>query len=179
MMDLKGKEVCVLGLGNSGFAASNLLLAKRSNVKISEINDNLNIRKKLKILQNKGIKWEIGKHSEEFILSSQLIVVSPGVRSDLPILEKARQRKIPVISEIELAYQFCPSKIVAVTGTNGKTTTVKLISHLLKEKFKVYEGGNLDIPIEIPFSSIVEKLSEEDIVVLGSKQFPTSEYLIF
>ncbi len=171
LIDWEGKKVCVLGLGKSGFAASDLLLAKRSHVKVSEINDNLSIRKKLKILQSKGVKSEIGKHSKKFILSSRLIVSSPGVRSDLPILENARCRKIPVISEVELAYQFCPSKIVAVTGTNGKTTTVKLISHLLKEKFKVYESGNLDIPLEIPFSSIVERLTSEDMVVLEVSSF--------
>ncbi len=116
---------------------------------------------------------------KRFILSSQLIVISPGVRSDLPILEDARRRKIPVISEIELAYQFCPCKIVAVTGTNGKTTTVKLIAHLLKEKFKVYECGNLDIPVEIPFSSIAEKLNPEDIVVLEVSSFQLQNTISF
>jgi len=179
MIDLKDKEVCVLGLGVSGFAACKLLLAQKINVKISEINDNPNTKDKLKILQDKGVKFEIGKHSAEFILSCDLIVVSPGVRFDLPILKKARQNKIPVISEIELAYQFCPSKIIAVTGTNGKTTTVKLISHLLKEKFNVYEGGNLDIPFEVPFSSFVEKLYGEDIVVLEVSSFQLENILYF
>jgi UDP-N-acetylmuramoylalanine--D-glutamate ligase len=179
MINLKDKEVCVLGLGVSGFAACELLLAKGADVKVSEINDNTNIKGKLKILHDKGVKSEIGRHSEEFILSCGLIVVSPGVRFDLPVLEKARQKKIPVISEIELAYQFCHSKIVAVTGTNGKTTTVKLISHLLKEKFNVYEGGNLDIPFEIPFSSFVEKLSGEDIVVLEVSSFQLENILYF
>jgi UDP-N-acetylmuramoylalanine--D-glutamate ligase len=175
MIDLKDKEVCILGLGKSGFAASNLLLSKGSNVKLSEINENPNIRKKLKALQKQGAKWELGKHSEEFILSSNLIVVSPGVRSNVPVLENARRKGIPVISEIELAYYFCPSKIIAVAGTNGKTTTVKLISHILKEKFKVYEAGNL----EIPFSSIVEKLKQEDIVVLEVSSFQLKNILSF
>jgi len=84
-----------------------------------------------------------------------------------------------VISEIELAYQFCPAKIIAVTGTNGKTTTVKLIAHLLKEKFKVYEGGNIDIPFEIPFSSFAEKLSADDIVVLEVSSFQLKNTLYF
>lgn len=179
MIDFKNKEVCVLGLGVSGFAACELLLDEGINVKVSEINDNPNTQDKVKSLYGKGVKSEIGRHSEEFILSCDLIVVSPGIRFDLPVLEKARQKKLPVISEIELAYQFCPSKIIAVTGTNGKTTTVKLIAHLLKEKFNVYEGGNLDIPLEIPFSSFVGKLSAEDIVVLELSSFQLENILYF
>ncbi len=179
MIDLKDKRVCVLGLGVSGFAACELLIDKGINVKVSEANDNSHIKDKLKSLYDKGVKVEIGGHSDEFVLSSDLIVVSPSVRFDLPVLQKAKQKKIPVISEIELAFWFCPSRIVAVTGTNGKTTTVKLIFHLLKEKFKAHEGGNLDIPFEIPFSSFVERLSSEDIVVLETSSFQLQNILSF
>ncbi|MDD5455361.1 MAG: Mur ligase family protein, partial [Candidatus Ratteibacteria bacterium] len=179
MISFKNKKVCVMGLGVSGFAACELLFAKGIDVKVSEINDNASTKNKLKILSDRGIKAEIGKHSDKFILSCDIIVVSPGVKFDLPILEKARQCRIPILSEVELAYQFCPSRIVAVTGTNGKTTTVKLISHLLKERFNVYEGGNLDIPLEVPFSSFVEKLSAKDIVVLEVSSFQLKNTLYF
>jgi len=179
MIDLKGKEVCVIGLGVSGFAACELLLAQKAKLKISEINDSPRIRDKLKVLDKKEINYEIGKHSENFILSCDLLVVSPGVRFDLPVLQKAKRKKIPIISEIELASWFCPSKIIAVTGTNGKTTTVKLITHLLKEKFNVYAGGNLDMPFEVPFSSFVRKLSAEDITVLELSSFQLKNTLYF
>lgn len=173
MIDIKNKEVCVLGIGKSGFSASQLLVSKGARVKISESSDTPDIRKKIDILQAEDA--ETGGHTENFVLSSQLIVVSPGVRSDLPVLLSAKKRRILVISELELAYQLCPSKIVAVTGTNGKTTTVKLISHLLKEEFNIYEAGNL----EIPFSSIVNELAPKDVVVLEVSSFQLRDILNF
>lgn len=176
MRNVENKEVTVLGLGMSGFSASKLLLSKGRRVKVSEINDNPAIKERLKILMKKGITFEIGKHSDEFILSSDLIVISPGVVSHLPLLEKARMRGIPVISEIELAYRLSPSsKIIAITGTNGKTTTVKLISHLLKKTFRVHEAGNLPIP----FSDIVERIKKDDVVVLELSSFQLKNIVSF
>jgi len=166
-MNLKELEITVLGLGESGFSAANFLLEKGAKVKISEIQSNPGLQKKLRVLERKGAVGELGKHSEGFVFPSQLLVTSPGIPPQLPILKQAREQKIPVIGDLELASSFCRAPIVAVTGTNGKTTTAKLIAHLLRKKVKVFEVGN----IGTPFSSCVNKIDENSWVIMEISSF--------
>ena len=85
-----------------------------------------------KDLMNSGILWEEGCHSEQTILSAEMLIKSPGI-PEIELLVKARSKGIEVLSEIEFAYRFTNGKIIAVTGSNGKTTTASLIHHILKK----------------------------------------------
>src|SRR5271155_42757 len=99
-------------------------------------------------LRAAGVKLELGVHNEATFLDQDLIVLSPGVPSRLLSLEQARMRGIPIWSEIELAWRFLRGKLVAITGSNGKTTTTSLVGHILKTSgIPTQIGGNIGIPL--------------------------------
>ncbi|MCD6094054.1 MAG: UDP-N-acetylmuramoyl-L-alanine--D-glutamate ligase [Candidatus Omnitrophica bacterium] len=155
------KKVGVIGLGRSGWAATQLLRARGVDVEVSDCSESKDIAEKAEILQEQGIRVELGRHSRGFIQNKNLIVVSPGVHNPLVSLW-AKQENIPLISEIELGYYFCHAPIIAISGTNGKTTTATLIESLLKNAAKkVALCGN----IGIPFSQIVSENNYEIIVL--------------
>lgn len=137
-MDLKGKRVTVLGYGKTGEACVEVLLKLGAEVKVSEKNLNTNLPE--------GIDTEVGKHSEDFVLDSDLIVLSPGVRWNEPVLKLAREKGIETISEVELAYRLTNVPIIAITGTNGKTTTSSLTAYILSYKKAVKLVGNIGTP---------------------------------
>lgn len=137
-MDLKDKRVTVIGYGKTGEACVEVLLKLGARIKLSDKKKDLDIPN--------GVEAELGGHTEEFILDSDLIVVSPGVRWDEPILKKARERGIEVISEIELAYRLTNVPIIAITGTNGKTTTTSLTAYILSTEKDIRLVGNIGIP---------------------------------
>jgi UDP-N-acetylmuramoylalanine--D-glutamate ligase len=148
-MKYRNKNITIFGLARSGVAAAKRLLTAGAQVMITEKKPagevDINIIKELQML---GIKVELGGHTEQSVTSAELIVVSPGVHLDIPILEKARAKGIPIISEIELAYHFLKKPIIAVTGTNGKTTTTTLIGEMLKAGGKkVSVAGNIGNPL--------------------------------
>jgi UDP-N-acetylmuramoylalanine--D-glutamate ligase len=140
-LDLANKKVSVIGLARSGMAAVRLLKKSGADVFVSEFK---NIAPEdLKELDNLGVVHEAGGHTEK-LLDSRMIAISPGVRTDIPILQKAAKMGIEVIGEVELAYRATGSRIIAVTGTNGKSTTVSMIGNILKESGRdVHIGGNL------------------------------------
>jgi UDP-N-acetylmuramoylalanine--D-glutamate ligase len=137
-------------------------------VRVTDINDNTQTRSFAVRLSSKDIQVELGGHSEYFIRQAELVIISPGVPSNAqPILWAKRFAK-PVISEIELASMLCPAEIIAVTGSNGKTTVTTLIGKILSESGKkVFVCGN----IGNPFSAEVEKLNKGDFVVLEVSSF--------
>jgi UDP-N-acetylmuramoylalanine--D-glutamate ligase len=143
-MDLGNKKVTVFGLGKSGLAAARKLSAMGAKVRATDAKSSLDIQE----LDGIGIEVELGGHTLKSIEDAEMIVVSPGVHLDIPVLEEAKKRGIPIISEIELAYQFVTKPIVAVTGTNGKTTTTTLIGEMLRAAGKkVSVGGNIGSPL--------------------------------
>lgn len=132
-MYLRNKKVTVVGLGNSGISSAELLKKKGALVRVTDNNDSEDIRKNAKFLEEKHVTVEIGKHTEPFLSRTELVVVSPGVEeSSLPI-RYATERNIPIISELELGYLFCKGPILAVTGTNGKSTVVSLLGEIFRE----------------------------------------------
>lgn len=148
----KNKRVTVVGLGGSGFAAACLLKEVGAKVKVTEAAVNKAILERKENLAKKGIAIEVGGHNEEFIKDSQLFVVSPGVNSNSLPLKFAKRNRVPVIGEIELASTLCSGEIIAVTGTNGKTTVVSLLGEVFKKAGKkVVVCGN----IGNPFSAVV------------------------
>ena len=160
-MDLKGKKVLVVGLGKSGFASAKFLKQKDALVTATDIAKESKYKKELLSL---GIKLELGFHSEETIKNSDLIVVSPGV--PLTALKFAEKEKI--IGEIELAYRFIDEPIIAITGSNGKTTVTMLISEMLKNcGFKVFTCGNIGTPL----IDYVNKKEKADFLVVEISSF--------
>jgi len=139
------KNISVFGAGKSGLAVIKRL--KRSDVFLSESMSEID-PKTLKTLKKHKIPYELGGHTIKAIESADLVVLSPGVPTDIPILKMAKRRNLPVISEVELAYYFIRKPIIAVTGTNGKTTTTALIGKMLKDfGYKVAVAGNIGYPL--------------------------------
>ncbi len=126
------KKVTVIGLGNSGLNAALLLKEAQALVRVTEAADNAPIRSNAAILDSRGIVYEVGRHTKDFIEDSELIVVSPGVESSSSAIRWANELNIPIISEMELGYRYCKGKIIAITGTNGKSTVTTLIGEMLK-----------------------------------------------
>jgi UDP-N-acetylmuramoylalanine--D-glutamate ligase len=143
-MDLKNKKVTVIGLGKSGIAAARKLVAVGAKVRATDSKASVDTGG----IEKLGVEVELGGHTSKFIEGADLIVVSPGVHLDIPVLEEAKKKGVRVISEIELAFQFLGKPIIAVTGTNGKTTTATLIGEMLKAGGKkVAVAGNIGNPL--------------------------------
>lgn len=161
-MRLKNKKVLVYGLGDSGRAVIKLL--KKHNAYVSFYDDNI------KFYEYVG--FERSPQNENW----DLVVMSPGIKClDNPLLKIFEEKNIPVISELDLAYLFCKGKIVAITGTNGKTTVSMLTNKILKTAgFKTFLCGN----IGLPFSSICEKTTKDSVVVceVSNFQLETSRF---
>ena len=140
-MNLADKKVLVVGAARSGIAAAKIAKSLGATVILSDAKENLEINLT-------GVEIRLGKHTEELLRGVDMIIVSPAVPIKIPLLQAAASKKIPVISEVELAYDLAKSPICAVTGTNGKTTTVTLLGLLLKTTFeKVGVGGNIGVPL--------------------------------
>ncbi len=135
-MILDGKKIIVVGIGISGRAASLLLKKQGAIVYAIDSHTTQELSQVAKKLKTKGIRVELGKYTPGFVKAADLIVVSPGVKDGSDILDIAESRSIPIISEIELASWFCKGPIIAVTGTNGKSTIVTLIGLMLEASGK-------------------------------------------
>ncbi len=167
-MDVEGKKVSVVGLGRSGIEATRLLVKKKAKVFVSDSKKKAELKEAAAELEHLGVKAEYGLHSDK-ILDSEIIVVSPGVRSDLPVLLDAVKKGVVVVSEIELAYWFLGCKVVAVTGTNGKTTTTALINHILDGAGMRSEMGGNMAP-GAPLSALVGKKLDFAVVEVSTFQ---------
>ena len=140
-MDLANKNVLVIGAARSGIAAAKVAKKFGANVTLSDAKENLDV-------DISGVEIRLGKQTDELLRGVDLIIVSPAVPLKISLLKSAVEKNIPVISEVELAYDLAKSPICAVTGTNGKTTTVTLLGLLLKTAFeKVGVGGNIGVPL--------------------------------
>lgn len=136
-------RLVILGGGESGVGAALLAQAKGFEVLVS---DKSIIKQKFKdVLLNNDIEWEEGKHTESAILNADLVVKSPGIPDKAPLVLALKAHKIEVISEIEFAARYTSATIVAITGSNGKTTTASLTHHILKQELEVGLSGNIGI----------------------------------
>lgn len=147
-MELQGKTMLVIGAGISGFAAAKLAKGMGARVILSDAKMEADIAQDFTELRQKGIELVFGPQKDEILDGVDVVLVSPAVPLRIPILQTARKRGIPVMSEVEMAYRLAQSPICAVTGTNGKTTTVTLLGLLLETHYeKVGVGGNIGIPL--------------------------------
>ena len=175
-MELSGKKVTVVGLGKSGVAASRLLVAKGAKVSATDAQEDDSLRRSAQSLKREGISVELGKHTKRWIEGRDLIVTSPGVPPTSLPLQWAREEKIPVMSEIELGSFFCKGKVIAITGSNGKSTTVTLLGKILEEGGeKAFVCGN----IGEPFCKVVPKVKEKDWVILEVSSFQLEQCYTF
>jgi len=144
----KGMRALVVGLGRSGVSATKLLCKKGVKVTVTDELNKSELKDSLEALDGYDFDAELGKHVLKTFCEQDFIVVSPGVRLDVKPLQQAEKSKIPIISEVELAAQFIGEPIIAVTGTNGKTTTATLIAEMLQTAGKsVFLGGNIGTPL--------------------------------
>lgn len=146
-MELKNKNIVVVGFGKTGQAVCDFLLEKEvASLTVSDKKPETQLEG-VADYRKKGVNFDTGRHRPELFLSADLIVVSPGV-PPLPEILEVRKRGIKVISEIELAYQFLQGRIIGVTGSNGKSTTVTLVHNILKNSgLKVHLTGNIGKPL--------------------------------
>src|SRR5690348_15457513 len=167
-MDLANKRVLVVGLGKSGVASALFLQALGAKVTVSDSKPQDQLGEDIPVLLDHGIAVETGGHGERTFRGQDLIVVSPGVPADSAPLVQARALGEPVIGEIELASQFLPRNIVAITGSNGKTTTTTLAGEIVAAGgFPTVVGGNIGTPA----ISLVERVKADTVVVLEVSSF--------
>jgi len=174
--DFKDKIVTVVGLARSGIGCAKLLKNFGADVRVTDFNANSEILKNSQIISKEGIEVEVGKHSKEFLEKSQIIILSPGVKEDSIPCVFAKENKIPVISEIEVAWYFCKGRVIAVTGTNAKSTMVALIAEVLKKNGeRAFVLGN----IGESFSAHVLEIKENDFVCLEISSFQLEKIKFF
>ena len=168
VMDLHGKRVLVVGLGKSGVASALFLKAHGASVTVSDTKSGDDLRNDIPVLLDHGITVETGGHGDRTFRGQDLIVVSPGVPVDAPPLVQARALGEAVIGEIELAAQFLPGPIIAITGSNGKTTTTTLTGEIMTAAgFPTLVGGNIGTPA----ISLAERARSETVIVLEVSSF--------
>lgn len=167
-IDLAGKRLLVVGLARTGVVTSLFAAAYGATVTATDEKPESELRETGERLRCAGVTLELGAHNAAAFIQQDLIVVSPGVPAKMPQLELARSRGIPVWSEIELAWRFLRGKLVAVTGSNGKTTTTALIAHLLKSaSIPTLVGGNIGTPL----LSLVETSTDSSVTVAEVSSF--------
>jgi len=165
--EVQGRRFSVVGGARSGIAVAKLLRNHGAEVFLSEKAPAETMSATVGELKEYGVAYEFGGNTEE-VLKADVIVVSPGVPSDVPVVADALARSLRVVSEIEVASWFCKAPIVAVTGTNGKTTTTALLGRIFEDAKKAYAvGGN----IGVAFSEMVHRVDEHSIAVLEVSSF--------
>ena len=172
----RGKKVAVVGLARSGAAVSRLLRDLGSQVYVTDSADNDRLRLLAEDLKRRGIYLETGGHSLDFIRNKDLVVSSPGVSNKSQALLWADELKIPVVSEIELSWSLCPATVIAITGTNGKTTVTTLLGKVLETvDRRVWTLGN----IGKPFAQEVMNMHSDDFVSLEVSSFQLERIIAF
>ena len=176
-MIFAGKKVLVFGTGKSGIAAEELLHKKGASVVLYDGNDKLD-KVAMKEQLGDGVKAEIilGEFPEKLIDTLDIAVLSPGVPTDLPVVNAMRDKKVAVIGEVELAYAFGKGDVLAITGTNGKTTTTTLLGEIMKAyKEHTYVVGN----IGNPYTVAARQMEEDAVAVAEMSSFQLESIVTF
>jgi len=165
-------KVVVIGLGKSGIASARLLARKGYTVFVSDIKEDDVTKNAVDTLIKEGLidrdHFELGCHTERFIKMADMVVLSPGVPADSLPVRFAKDRGISIIGELELGYRNCPARIIAVTGTSGKTTVTTLIGRMLERSgMDVVVCGNIGNPL----TGEIDKIGRDSIVVLEVSSF--------
>lgn len=167
-MIYSGKKAVVLGLGHSGEAAATLLREEGADVTVCESGDDAARREKAAKLGSQGIKVLLGKEADTDPADYDICVLSPGIDPIVPLVQNVIKKKVPIIGELELAFEECICPVVAITGTNGKTTTTELTTAMLQGSgVRTMASGN----IGLPFATAVRQSNELDVMVLEVSSF--------
>ena len=166
-MEIKEKNISIIGAARSGIGAAKLVKKLGGIPFVSDFGPSEKMTDAINLLSKENIEYEFGGHSDR-VYESSLMIVSPGVPNDSQILQNARSKKINIISEVEFAYHYCKGKIIAITGTNGKTTTTSLCGHVFNTcGYKTHVAGN----IGLAFSEIALDVKEGEFVSLEVSSF--------
>jgi UDP-N-acetylmuramoylalanine--D-glutamate ligase len=167
-LDVSGKRVLVVGLGKSGVASALFLKQHGAKVSVSDSKTEEQLHEHIPVLLDNGIAVETGGHGERTFQKQDMIVISPGVPVNAPALEPARKMRVPIIGEVELAARFLKGKIIAITGSNGKTTTTALAGDVVAQGgVKTLVGGNIGTPA----ISLVPESTNDSYTVLEISSF--------
>jgi UDP-N-acetylmuramoylalanine--D-glutamate ligase len=167
-MIYSGKNAIVLGLGHSGEAAAVLLKEEGATVAVADSSDNAVVREKAAKLESMGIRVLLGEAADTDPASYDVCVLSPGIDPIVPLVQNVLRKQIPIIGELELAFRECSCPCVAITGTNGKTTTTELTTAMLQGcGVRTMASGN----IGLPFATAVRRSHELDVLVLETSSF--------
>jgi UDP-N-acetylmuramoylalanine--D-glutamate ligase len=166
-MNIEGKKISIIGAVRSGIGAAKLAKKLGAIPFVSDSSPREKLEKSISVLEAEGINYECESHSSK-VFDCDFIITSPGVPTNSAVLSTARGKGIKIISEVEFASRFCKGNIIAITGTNGKTTTTSLMSHVLNEcGIKCYTAGN----IGDAFSEKVLDVKENEFVTLETSSF--------
>lgn len=148
-MEFKNKKILVVGFGKSGLSAARYLISKGAQVTIGDIKPETDLdTSMLNEVRDTGVNFELGEHRIETFINSDMIIVSPGIPLDIKPLSAAREAGVPVTGELETASRFFDTPVLAVTGTNGKTTTVSLLDEMIRRSgLDLFTGGNIGAPL--------------------------------
>ena len=167
-VQLNGKHVLVVGLARTGVATALFCAARGAVVAATDIRGASQLGDSIEQLRGAGVRLEFGEQFDNLLQGQDLVVPSPGVAADAPLLLRARESHIPVWSEIELAGRFLRGQVIGITGSNGKTTTTSLIEHTLRTAgFPTVLAGNIGTPL----IAQVEKTTDETITVAELSSF--------
>jgi UDP-N-acetylmuramoylalanine--D-glutamate ligase len=146
--ELRGKRVLVVGLARTGVATALFCTARGAKVTATDLRSENEIGEVIGPLRTAGVRIELGGHRENTFLEQDLLVPSPGVPADAPLLQAARANGVTIWSEVELADRFLHGRLIGITGSNGKTTTTSLVEHILKNAgFSTVLAGNIGTPL--------------------------------
>jgi UDP-N-acetylmuramoylalanine--D-glutamate ligase len=147
-MELNGKKFLVLGLARTGKECARFLANRGATVSVSDLRSEQELKEEMASLAGLSIRYFLGGEDRNALAGVDCVIPSPGVPAENPLLRDAVARHIAVLSEIEIAYRFLTAPLVAITGTNGKSTTTTLVGEMLKaDGKKVFVGGNIGAPL--------------------------------
>src|SRR5215467_4888055 len=167
-IELRNKRVLVVGLARTGVATALFCATRGARVTATDARAEKELGDALVALRKASVALELGGHRQELVFDADLVIPSPGVPADAPLLQFARAKGVTIWSEIELAYRFLNGRLIGITGSNGKTTTTSLIEHILGSAgFSTILAGNIGTPL----ISCVDKSSEKTITVAELSSF--------
>lgn len=170
----QGKRVLIVGMARSGIAAAQLLCREGARVTVNDMKPRGNFGDKLDILNDLPIEFRLGEDGLDALREKDLLVISPGVPIDAPIVRAAREMQIPVTGELEMASRIIKGSLVAVTGTNGKTTTVSLLGEIFRQAGKIsHVAGNIGYPLSA--AAMESRYDDAVVVEVSSFQLETTE----
>lgn len=168
MKDVAGKKVMVVGLSSTGVALAKFLVELGAKVTVSDHKSPAELSQALEKIDKLELEYDLGGHTPKLLLEQDMIILSPGVSPELKVFEYARKNGKKVTGDIEFAAQFIEEPIIAVTGTNGKSTTCKLAEQMLTESgVKVWLGGNFGTPLV----EYVRNKEKADVVIVETSSF--------